>query len=41
MYQKFKTKIGEEGLTSNTVISKTEILNLENGYLEFNLETRF
>jgi hypothetical protein len=35
------TIAGEEGLTSKTVISKTVISNLENGYLEFNLETRF
>jgi len=30
----------EEGLTSNTVISKKVISNLENGYLKYNLETR-
>ncbi len=31
----------EENLTSNTVISKAVISHLKNGYLEFNLETRF
>jgi len=31
----------EEGLTSNTVISKTVISNLDNGNQEFNLKTRF
>jgi len=34
-------KLCEEGLTSNTVISKTVISNFENGYLEFNLKSRF